>query len=458
MQGVEAVLPQIREYQVPVYESEARFKLLLCGRRWGKSKLALAAACGGHGPVRGHLRGALQGARIGWVVPSDDHPAAAEAWGDLKAAFGRDTGIGAARAAAKGAGRRRPRAAEARVSEERRLIEVPGGGSVRIWSGYDPDALRGPWFDGVVVDECSIQQARTWEVLRPTLSDYGGWGMLCGTVPPDVATHWLVGLYRYAESDAGKERGWQAWRLPSWQNPQLGAGDLEEAKETLGTRVFLREYGAELVGATGGVWRPEWFEGRAWTEMPRMTRMVVVLDAAWKTGVRHDFSVAQVWGRRGGGGEGAGGAEYYLLDELRGKWESPELRRRMTELMKVWTPVAAEHGLALPLYVEDAGGGAVAIQELRAACDFPVLAYGVRGSTKMARNEAVSPLGEARRIWVPSVTRGPWIRATLEELVGFPELPHDDRCDAWTMGLQVLQSGVAAARMIVRPWERAGRG
>src|SRR5688572_10823521 len=86
-------MPRVREYQKEVVESAARFKLLLCGRRWGKTKMGVVMACEGHGPAEApaegepakpRLRGAIDGARIGWVVPSDEHPAAAEVWSDLK--------------------------------------------------------------------------------------------------------------------------------------------------------------------------------------------------------------------------------------------------------------------------------------------------------------------------------------------------------------------------------------
>src|SRR5687768_15690365 len=93
-------MPRVRGYQQAVVESAARFKLLLCGRRWGKTKMGVVMACEGHGPSELHegekrprprprLRGALDGARVGWVVPSDQHPAAAEVWSDLKKAVGK---------------------------------------------------------------------------------------------------------------------------------------------------------------------------------------------------------------------------------------------------------------------------------------------------------------------------------------------------------------------------------
>ena len=273
-------LPEPREYQGPILDSGARFKLLICGRRWGKTKLGMLAAAGGHGPLtngeRKH-RGALHGGRIGWIVPSEDHPAAAEVWSDLKTAL-------------------RPSATL--VSEARRAIGLPGGGSIRLWSGFDPDHLRGPYFDGVVVDECSLQQERVWHALRPTLSDYGGWGLLLGTVPEDVGSHWFVRMHRYGLSESGKARGWETWRRPSWENGQLTAADLEEAKETLGTRTYLREYGAELLGHAGGVWKEEWF--RRYEAPPgaeEVQRVELYLDAAWRTGVRNDYSCCQAWAR-----------------------------------------------------------------------------------------------------------------------------------------------------------------
>lgn len=417
------VLPRIRPYQEDLYSSPARFKLTITGRRWGKGKVCLFAVCDGHGPRHGEWRqwrGALQGARIGVVVPSDKHVAAAEWWRDLKVALG---------------------PSRVSISEEARQIVVPGGGSVQILSGYDPESLRGTYLDGVVIDECSAQDVKVWQVIRPTLSDYGGWAILSGNVPEDVVGHWFIRLYFLSTTPQMAARGWWAWRRPSWENPQLTEADLAEARETLGTRVYLREYGAELVGVEGGVWREEWFQDRYWTELPSGNRAILCLDAAWKTGVRNDYSAAQLWLKTS--------TDYYLVDELHGRWESPELRRRVGAFREAWLP--RFDGQALPVYVEEAGGGAVHVQEFSASVDFPVLPHPIRSSTKLARNEAVSPLAEARKVWLPSPRIAPWVPAYVAELVGFPDLPHDDRCDATSMALEILRGSVEAARAVLRP-------
>jgi len=413
-------LPRVRAYQREAYASDARFKLLICGRRWGKSKFALAAACDGHGPARGHLRGALQGARIGWIVPSLEHPSAAETWNDLKAALA-------------------PYAADGgTISEQWRRIELPTGGSVQVWSGFNPDTLRGPYFDGVIVDECSLQPEGVWAAVRPTLSDYGGWAVLCGTVPLDVSRHWFVALHRYAASDTGRARGWRTWRLPSTQNRQLTKADLAEARETLGERVFQREYGAELIGAEGGVWRAAWFEGRTYTALPppeRVEKIELALDAAWSTGVYSDYSSCQAWARVHN--PDGGGASFYLLDELHGRWESPELRRRVAAFHAQWAATYPEDEISV--VVEAAGGGLIAAQELREAYAFPVVTFDPGGESKIARNEAVSPLAEGGKVWLPSPARAPWIAAWIDELAGFPLLPHDDRCDAACIAVSRLR-------------------
>ena len=168
-------------------------------------------------------------------------------------------------------------------------------------------------------------------------------------------------------------------------------------------------------------------------------RVEVFLDAAWKTGVRNDYSSCQAWARTETG--------YYLLGELHGKWESPELRRRVAAFREEWARAYPDHTVAL--VVEAAGGGMVAAQELRAALDFPVIDFEVKGSTKLARAEAVTPLAEGGKVWVPSAERAPWVKEWVAELVGFPQLPHDDRCDAASMALQRLKAYVEPYRAMV---------
>jgi phage terminase large subunit len=61
-------------------------------------------------------------------------------------------------------------------------VDYPNGGQVRIYGGDDPDSLRGLYFDGVVVDEYGLHAADIFStVIRPSLTDRGGWALFLGT-------------------------------------------------------------------------------------------------------------------------------------------------------------------------------------------------------------------------------------------------------------------------------------
>ncbi|MBQ9406732.1 MAG: DEAD/DEAH box helicase family protein, partial [Desulfovibrio sp.] len=53
---------------------------------------------------------------------------------------------------------------------------------VRLFGADNPDALRGQYFDYVVLDEVAQMRPETWEeVVRPTLSDRHGGALFIGT-------------------------------------------------------------------------------------------------------------------------------------------------------------------------------------------------------------------------------------------------------------------------------------
>ena len=119
-------------HQRPILLSPARFKVVVCGRRWGKTASGLMATVKGHGTYRGQRKGAIDGGRIWWIAPN--YGIASDIWRDLKRAC-RDAWIA--------------------KNEVERRIELPGGGSVTVKSADNPDSLRGSGLDGVVVDEAA---------------------------------------------------------------------------------------------------------------------------------------------------------------------------------------------------------------------------------------------------------------------------------------------------------------
>lgn len=69
-----------------------------------------------------------------------------------------------------------------KINEGDLSITLPTGVTIRIFGADNPDALRGLYFDGVVIDEVAQIKPELWgEILRPALADRRGWAVFIGT-------------------------------------------------------------------------------------------------------------------------------------------------------------------------------------------------------------------------------------------------------------------------------------
>lgn len=68
------------------------------------------------------------------------------------------------------------------INEQKLSILLPNGATIRIFGADNPDALRGMYFDGVVIDEVAQIKPTLWgEVIRPALADRKGCAAFIGT-------------------------------------------------------------------------------------------------------------------------------------------------------------------------------------------------------------------------------------------------------------------------------------
>lgn len=207
---------ELREDQQQIADHPARFKVVACGRRWGKTTLALVLA----------IRAAREGKRVWWVAPT--YGMAFHPWRDLKTAL-------AGEWTAK--------------LEHDRFIEFEGGGSISVKSADDPDSLRGVGLDFVVIDEAAYVNDLTWgAVLRPALSDRGGSALLIST---PHGGNWFWHLWQRGRDP--QVDAWESWSAPTSANPIIPEGDIAEAQMILAPRVFEQEYLAQFVEIGGAI-------------------------------------------------------------------------------------------------------------------------------------------------------------------------------------------------------------
>lgn len=208
--------------QAPMHASTARYRVLACGARFGKS---LAAAME-------IVAAALQPANEarGWIV-APSHDLVDRIFARVAELFRKYFGH---------------RVIE--LDERRQLLRARnlGGGitEVRGKSGEQAVSLLGESLDFVVVDEAAKLASEIWEEhLSARLVDRRGWALLVST---PHGGGWFQRLYHRGQGR--RDKGVESWRMPSSTNPFLSPAVLEEERTRLPKDVFAQQYLAEFVG------------------------------------------------------------------------------------------------------------------------------------------------------------------------------------------------------------------
>lgn len=114
------------------------------------------------------------------------------------------------------------------VNEGELSVRLPGGSTVRLFGADNPDALRGLYFDGVVLDEVAQMKPEVWrEIVQPALADRRGWALFIGT-PKGV--NLFSELYAFAREamNPASPRFDSAWTALCFRVDETGALDPDE--------------------------------------------------------------------------------------------------------------------------------------------------------------------------------------------------------------------------------------
>lgn len=180
-----------------------------------------------------------------------------------------------------------------------------------------------------------------------------------------------------------------------------------------------------------------------WNELPPLEWLCMYADTAQKTGERNDFSVIQLWGRAASG--------IYLIDQVRGKWEAPELEKTA---LAFWAKHKALGRDVRALKVEDKASGTGLIQSIRRQ-GIPVVPI-PRDKDKFTRGLDAAPWIASGQVWLPA--NADFTPALLLELQTFDGLGtgHDDQVDPMMDAIAEMLAGkgVAQVGMILRKKHR----
>lgn len=208
--------------QTTVWRHPARFKVVVSGRRWGKTLLGRTWL----------LNQAMRGkpGRYWYVAPTRED-AKDIMWADLKAAC-------------------HPEWLSEPPREGDLALHIKGGKEIRLWSAEKDDSLRGRSLRALVMDEYADMDASVFEeVLRPSLADFKAPALFIGT--PKSYNHFYKLFLR---GDNPDYPSWSSWQFKSVDNPFLDRTEIAEAQAESDERTFRQEWEASFEAMAGRVY------------------------------------------------------------------------------------------------------------------------------------------------------------------------------------------------------------
>lgn len=234
----------------------------------------------------------------------------------------------------------------------------------------------------------------------------------------EVQNWQIVNYPAIAEHDEAHRRTGEALDPNRWPLDVL-----RERRAHVGPRDWEALYQQHPSAEGGEIFKEAWLKFWQPSELPEhFDQELTSWDLAFTGKDTSDYSVGTVWGRKG--------ADYYLLDLVRGHWDFPELINQFQALH-------TRHPKAARKLVEQAANGAALLDTLKHKVTglIPIKPEG----SKENRAHAVTALFEGGNVYLPAVTLYSWVKELILELTAFPNVAHDDMTDSCTQALNYMQ-------------------
>jgi hypothetical protein len=189
--------------QKAIIDSDARFRVVACGRRFGKSELSQVEI----------IKEALKGNNVAYITPT---------YKLSKTFFEKLIKV-----------------VPFENNKSDLIINFPNNGKIQFFTGERLDNLRGLKFHFIVVDEASFipNLEDGWlNSIRPTLTDYKGKALFLSTFK---GKNYFYSLYM---KGLGNEEGWQSFKFTTYDNPYIDKNEIDDARTQLPSVVFEQEY------------------------------------------------------------------------------------------------------------------------------------------------------------------------------------------------------------------------
>ena len=396
--------------QLEIFKSDARFKIVVAGRRFGKSYLSAWLL----------LINAIQSKSkdVFYIAPTFQQ-AKDIMWAMLKD-LGQDLII--------------------QAYENTAVLTLINGRKIYLKGSDRPETLRGTGISYVVLDEYASMKPVVWEqIIRPSLADVQGRALFIGT--PAGKNHFFD-LY----NDAIDDDEWDRFQFKSIDNPFLPATEIKASKKNMSTMSFRQEFEASFETFTGGIFKESWFKLE---EEPEEGSYVIAIDPAGyeqsekernlKRSRLDETAIAIVKIDRD---------KWWVKDILHGRWNIKETAKRIlkaaidVEANTVGIEVGALRNAILP-YLED---------EMRTENQWLSIAELRHGGKKKNDRITWSLQGRMEHGQITFNPDKDW-KVFISQLMDFPNrLAHDDLLDSLAYIDQVSVADFAHSIELEEEW------
>lgn len=202
--------------------SEARFRIVRAGRRWGKTEVAaheiIHAALSNPGSVNWWVANRWKNTRRGYRKVLQQLPKSLLS-----------------------------KAPPADTSSEL-ILRFKNGSVIEFYSGESPDSLAGEGVDFAVIDEAALIRDHVWyQLIRPTLMDTNGKALLIST---PRGRNWFWKLWKRGARADGV---YESFHFRQSDNPYIPQSETDEARESLPSIIFEQEIMAEFVSNAASI-------------------------------------------------------------------------------------------------------------------------------------------------------------------------------------------------------------
>jgi len=207
--------------QLNVSSSNSRFRVLISGRRFGKTYLCITEM----------MKYASQPNKKIWYVAPTFKMAKEIAWSSLKEMLNSFNWI-------------------EDINETTMTITVKKSHSKISLKGADNyDSLRGTGLDFLILDEFADIDKRTWfEVLRASVADTLGHVLMCGT--PKGYGNWSYEMYLKGKQD----KEWDSFQFTTLDGGMVNDNEIQQARLDLDQRTFRQEFEGTFENYAGSIY------------------------------------------------------------------------------------------------------------------------------------------------------------------------------------------------------------